>query len=227
MVLNPVNRLGPTDIDEFELGCSTFDDGAAAKLAERLSANGTWPVPTLIRSRTSYTCDQPEFRADSNLRFVAQSELERWERANNAYAQFPGPARQTFKLVYATLLKLAKLLDEAGVPMMAGSDACGSAWEVPGASLHSEFDALARAGFSPLRMLQMTTSDPADFLGSADSLGSVSAGRYADMVLLDADPLASVEHLHRVSAVVSAGRLYDSADLARLKEEVASDTPVR
>ena len=70
--------------------------------------------------------------------------------------------------------------------MLAGSDSGGAAWEVPGIALHQEFDELAKAGLPPLRILQMTTWDAADFLGATDVMGTVDAGKHADLVLLDA-----------------------------------------
>ncbi len=57
--------------------------------------------------------------------------------------------------------------------MLAGSDTVGAAWVVLGFSLHREFHELARAGLSPLRILQMTTLDAAEFLGTTATMGIV------------------------------------------------------
>jgi imidazolonepropionase-like amidohydrolase len=181
----------------------------------------------LIRSLTNYTCGDPAFRNDPDLRYVAPGTLRSWSKATSKFNRFPDESRKTFGLVYATLLRLTKLLDDVGVRMMAGSDACGAAWEVPGAALHHEFDQLARAGIAPLRVLQMTTSDPAEFLARTGDLGSVSEGKYADLVLLDADPLDSVSNLHGVTGVVRAGRYYNRERLDTLKNAVANDRSAR
>ena len=73
----------------------------------------------------------------------------------------------------------------------------------------------------------MTTSDAADFLETADVMGNVAPGKYADLVLLDANPIESVDHLHRISGVVRGGRYYPPAELAALKEKVAAGRSVR
>jgi imidazolonepropionase-like amidohydrolase len=222
IVINPINLARQADVDLLERASGTFDQGAAATLAERFVRDGTWQVPTLIRSRTMLTCDDDALSGDPNLRYISSSTLKGWSKASKKFSKFPTASKETFRLVNATLLKLTKLLDDVGVRMLAGSDACGAAWEVPGIALHQEFDELARAGLSPLRILQMTTRDAADFLNAADDMGSVSAGKYSDLVLLDANPIESVDHLHGIVGVVRSGRYYAKERLDALKENVAS-----
>ena len=96
--------------------------------------------------------------------------------------------------------------------MLTGTD-FGGQWIVSGFSLHHEFDLLARAGVSPLRILRMTTLDPAIFLHREATMGTVEPGKNADLVLLEADPTKAVANLHRVWAVVRAGRYLTRADL--------------
>ena len=90
----------------------------------------------------------------------------------------------------------------------------------PGLTLRQEFAELAKAGFSPLKILQMTTINPAQYLGREDTMGTVKPGRNADLVVLDANPLDDVENLHRINAVVRAGTYYSAAQLAALKIRV-------
>lgn len=227
LVINPVNRSRPADIAILEHAASTFDPAAAAAVAAHFVRDGTWQVPTLIRSKTMHLCDDPAFRREAALRYVAPSVLRGWSKAAKKFSGFPAGARQTFRDAYDVLLNLTKVLDEAGVPMLAGSDSGGAAWEVPGLALHQEFDELARAGLSPLRILQMTTWNAAEFLGATDVMGSVGAGKHADLVLLDANPLESAEHLHRISGVVRGGRYLGPADLGTLKEKTAATRSAR
>jgi imidazolonepropionase-like amidohydrolase len=227
IVLNPVNMAKQADVDVLEHASSTFDQDAALALAAHLAADGTWQVPTLIRSKTNYTCDDPSLPRSDDLRFMAPGVLTSWTKATKKFAKFPDASRQTFRATYGVLLQLTKLLDGAGVKMLAGSDACGSAWEVPGSSLHQEFDELARAGLTPLRVLQLTTSEPAEFLGATADMGSVSEGKLADLVLLDADPLESVANLHGIAGVVRAGCYYDRARLDSISAALASSHAVR
>jgi imidazolonepropionase-like amidohydrolase len=91
-----------------------------------------------------------------------------------------------------------------------------------GFALHQDFDLLAEAGLSPLRILQMATCDAAALVGREATLGSVEEGKNADLVLLDGDPTASAENLHAICGVVRAGTYYAREDLTAMKEGVAA-----
>ena len=121
----------------------------------------------------------------------------------------------------ARQLHLVRIFDEEGVPMMAGSDVSGSGWEIPGFALHQEFDQLNAAGLPPLRILQMTTINAAEFLGQADTMGTVEPGKDADLVLLRANPVDHAANLHNIAGVVRAGRYYSSQMLAATVETIA------
>ena len=166
--------------------------------------------------------DAPEFRGDPNLRYVAPSAVTEWSAVADAFGRRPPEERATFRAAYEVQLKLTKLLDESGVPMLAGSDVTGAVWEIPGFSLHQEFDELGKAGLSPLRVLQMTTLNGAEFLGKTADMGTVEVGKIADLVLLDANPALSVANLHRVSGVVRSGHYYSSTDLEIVKPRIAT-----
>jgi imidazolonepropionase-like amidohydrolase len=90
---------------------------------------------------------------------------------------------------------------------------------VPGLSLHEELALLVEAGLTPLEAVRTATVNPAKVLGMADSLGTIEADKLADLVLLDANPLADIANTWRIRAVVANGRLYRRADLDRLLAE--------
>ena len=77
------------------------------------------------------------------------------------------------------------------MPLLAGTDA-GNPFVIPGFSLHIELELLARAGLSPLAALEAATLSLPRDLGATDSLGTVEFGKLADLVLLDADPVADI-----------------------------------
>jgi imidazolonepropionase-like amidohydrolase len=129
-------------------------------------------------------------------------------------------AKDAMRRLMDLSFRLVKMFDENGVEMLAGSD-YGGGWVIPGISLHQEFDLLAQAGLSPLRVLQMTTINGARFLKREATMGTIASGKEANLVVLDANPIESVQNLHRIHAVIRDGRFYSSDDLMQMKERVA------
>jgi imidazolonepropionase-like amidohydrolase len=112
-------------------------------------------------------------------------------------------------------------LNRAGVGLLAGTDA-PRAFLFPGFSLHEELALLVKSGLTPLEALRTATYNPASYLGSLDSLGTIEKGKIADLVLLDGDPLRDIHNTARISAVIANGRLIDSAARAAMLNHVAT-----
>jgi len=96
-------------------------------------------------------------------------------------------------------------LDRAGAKVMAGTDT-PVLQLVPGRSLLREIALFVEGGISNLRALQCATLLPAEFLGRQDRIGTVEVGKVADLLLLNADPLADIAALRRQAGVMAAGR---------------------
>ena len=91
----------------------------------------------------------------------------------------------------------------------------------PGLSLHQELEFFVDSvGMSNAEALARATRIPAEWLGIADSVGTVQAGNVADLVLLDANPLADISNTQKVSGVVLRGRLFDRRELDVLLGEI-------
>jgi imidazolonepropionase-like amidohydrolase len=117
---------------------------------------------------------------------------------------------------------MVRRLHRAGVPLLAGTDAVPMyPLTVPGFTLHDELLALVRAGVPPAAALRAATLEPAHYLGAADSLGTVEAGKVADLVLLDGNPLVDIRNTSRIAAIVLRGRLIDHGERQRMLEGVA------
>ncbi len=122
--------------------------------------------------------------------------------------------------IRAGFARLVPSMRRIGLPLLAGTD-LGSEGIVPGRSLHDELELLAGAGFTPAEVLRFATVAPAQFLGLDDSLGQVAPGQLADLVLLEADPLADIRNTRRIAAVIRAGTPIDSAMTAAHRETPA------
>ena len=171
----------------------TFDEAKCRSLIARFVALGTWHVPTLVRLRTQELADAPEYAVHEDLRHMPKKKIRKWRQVTKRFTKLPAATRASFRTAYDLQLRLAKMLADGGVRMLAGSD--GGWLASPGLSLQEEFLELAKAGLTPLHILQMTTCNPADYLGRSDVMGEVAPGYHADLVLLDGNPAEDVTNL--------------------------------
>jgi imidazolonepropionase-like amidohydrolase len=104
----------------------------------------------------------------------------------------------------ATAAKLVKAAVDAGLIVTAGTDK-----GVPGFSLQRELEIYVQGGLTPLEAIQSATLMPARAMKLDRDLGTIEAGKFADLVVLDGDPLANISNIRGARMVVSQGRLYD------------------
>ena len=222
MLVNPMLATPAPGFALIRRVLATYDDAKCRAFAGDVAASGTWMVPTLARLEAMELGNTPTLRDNPDLRYVPAASRALWRDVGADFDQRLSPdQKQVLADLFSAQLRLTGLFGAAKVKMLAGTD-FGGGWIVPGRSLHREFDLLARAGLSPLRILQMTTIDPARFLDREASMGTVEAGRAADLVLLDGDPTKDVANLHKIAGVVRAGRYLDRAALDAIQARAAA-----
>jgi len=119
------------------------------------------------------------------------------------------PERAAYaRTTFATMLQTIGALHKAGLPLVAGTDQA-----IPGYSLHREIELYVEAGFTPMEALQSATIVPARVLKVDANVGSIAPGKRADLLLLDADPLADIANTRKVWKTIAAGAVYDPAPL--------------
>jgi imidazolonepropionase-like amidohydrolase len=200
--------------DKLELDAwRSYSHDKCDRLFQEFKKNGTWAVPTLMVYKTFGLLNDPKFRGDARMRYF-RGEFRDWLSANGdprlkswTTADF-ALERELFKDEQG----LVKELFRAGVPMLAGTDT-GNPYCFPGFSLHDELALLVDSGMTPLNALQTATRNAATFMTATDRYGSVSKGKIADLLLLDADPLNDIHNTKRISEVFLAGRELNRAAL--------------
>jgi len=191
----------------------SYDDDKCRRLFAEFKKNGSWPVPTLVVSRSFASLNDPKFTRDERTKYFG-GEARRWLVADDD-SRLQGKSDEYFKLQREYLAFDKRLVGElfrAGIPMLAGTDV-GNPYCFPGFSLHDELAMRVESGVSPLGALQAATRNAALFMGASDKYGSVKPGMAADLVLLDADPLIDIHNTARISAVFLGGKEFDRAAL--------------
>ena len=119
------------------------------------------------------------------------------------------------------LRTMTKAFADAGVPLLAGTDSPGIPGMYAGSSMHDDLRNLVTAGLTPYQALSAATRVAGEFVAATTTgrlpFGTIQSGQRADLLLLRADPLASIDAIREIEGVMTAGRWYP---LARLGEEM-------
>ena len=162
----------------------------------RVASAGTWITPTLIlHHHMTEVADLPPSAVDSQL--VIKPAAKGQPRT----AQQLQGSQSWWKLWTGVF----QAMHTAGVHMLAGTDFFDQ--HVPGAVLHAELALLQQAGMPAAEVLRTATLNPARYFGATDSLGTVAAGRVADLVVLRRNPLEDARHVADIEMVMTRGNL--------------------
>lgn len=108
----------------------------------------------------------------------------------------------TYRQSYDNMLKMLKLLYDNQITFVPGTD------DFPGFALHRELELYAKAGIPNAQILKSATLVSAQVAGKEKELGSVEAGKRANLILVDGDPLKNISDIRKVELVMKAGNLY-------------------
>ena len=199
----------------------TYSNTQAGALITKFVYNRTWQVPTLILLRNdAYPEPETDSPDDPLLQFVPRTIAAKWKQVR--LTQDKLSSASDFELreeLLAQSMHVVAQMESSGVPILAGTDSAAP-YVIPGFALHEELELLVKAGLSPMQALEAATKNPADFLGKSETQGTIEAGKNADLLLLDSDPLEDVRNTRRIRAVILGGRLLDRSMLDTLLSSV-------
>lgn len=112
-----------------------------------------------------------------------------------------------YRAGFEKLVEVVHVLHERGIPIVAGTDS------LAGFTLHRELELYARAGIPNAEILQIVTIRSARLMRRDDTLGSIAAGKTADLVIIDGNPVANISDVRKPVWVMKGGKLFDSAKL--------------
>ena len=162
--------------------------------------------PTLTREISTFAYESkpaffsdPFFLREADPAVVAQlQEPKRQEAMHNS------KTAQGYKAALPTAEKNLKKAQDAGLTIVLGTDAGPSANRFEGYFEHLEMEMMAQSGLTPAQILRSATVNAARAM-KVDGIGSLAKGNWADLVVLDKDPLADISNTKTISAVYTAG----------------------
>ncbi|MBX3276974.1 MAG: amidohydrolase family protein [Acidobacteria bacterium] len=170
-------------------------------------------IPTLITwfriasdRRAEFARDDARYADEPGLSYVPRGIRALW-KTSELYEPPNTEADARFRTAYSKMSVFLKRFHEAGGRLYAGS---AQTVAVPGRSLHHELEMMVELGLKPADVIEMATRRNAEFLGKGSELGVIAAGKLADIIILDRDPLADIKNINSISAVIKDGRILDA-----------------
>ena len=133
--------------------------------------------------------------------------LQRTIRAGGGGLPVPEGMNDTYLKSFDAFLKITKLLYDNGITIVPGTDG------MAGFDLHHELELYVKAGIPPAKVLQLATYGTAVYIGKSDEFGSIAAGRKADFILVEGNPVQNISAIRNTRWVVKNGVLYDAGKL--------------
>lgn len=227
--IDPNNML-ETYIERLAAEINHIDTEAVRRLASLMAEREIWNTPTItvndrINRRGVCTLE------DADMMLVPRDLREHWSRRAMASTGAIDPAVKELRVRYQDfLVSMTRIMHEEGGPLLLGTDS-GSPMTPQGITIHEELEFFSQAGLSPFEVYATGTTAAARAIGDSDRLGTVEVGKQADLLLLNADPLASVAAVKELEAVFSSGFYLSRATLDSLLEwrlrtaDAAADLP--
>ena len=183
--------------------------GPASDSFVKLMAVRKTPFASTLTIGENYSrlAEHPEY-LDQPLYAAALSLEERTRLKTQTSAEYRARTWTTWMKVMTPIAQESiRKIHVAGGVVACGTD------QSSGPAVHRELELLVAAGIAPLDVIRIATHNSAVFLGKADQLGSIQAGRLADLVLLNADPAASIENAKAIAWVMKNGEIIDESKL--------------
>jgi imidazolonepropionase-like amidohydrolase len=180
----------------------------AKALLKVLARRQVFVDPTLVVYRNMLLLsDLEEYHNHPDVARVPRRQRDYWHQYRRGQG-LAASTRDYRRQVLKKYQELTGMLHRAGVPLLAGTDA-NEPFTPAGSSLLQELELLVESGLPPAAALRAATLTNARALGQADRLGSVEAGKRADLVVLTADPLADIKNTRKIEYVIHGGIVCD------------------
>ncbi len=202
--LDDAKQLAAAGLDAF--GHSVRDKAVDDELIALMKKHGTWLIPTLFREAATFAFAEPDrFLKDPFFtrgvsprmqKVLASPDYQKPLTGDNYFPNYP----RYLKTAQENLKRLA----DAGLNIGFGSDT-GVLTRFEGFGEHWELELMVQSGLTPAQVITAATKSSAEFLGQQRDLGTLESGKWADMIVLAADPLADIKNTRKIDSVYVAG----------------------
>lgn len=203
--------------EQRKIAIENFDEIKAQEVLNVLAANDTWQIPTLTLS-TGFTKQHfMDLDFKESFKFLPKAIEEEWKKGIDNILKENITESDIQRTNWT--LSITEKIHKTGINIMAGTD-CPIFFLTPGRSLHQELAVLVEAGLSPLEAIKTATLNPAKYFNLENELGTIKEGKWADLVILNANPLEDIKNTMLINGVIKQGKYFDRYKLDQILERL-------
>lgn len=212
------NRISKAEASRlYDVG---FDQQKAIDGYQALGKMGLFVCPTLIGGRQLAFLDKDNHQNDAFLNYLTERFTSKYAWRIGRMANDTEEQRQARKDRYQLICKQLPYLQQAGIKMIAGSDAAAlNTYVYPAASLIEELEIFQESGLAPIEILQSATINGALYFGKENERATIDEGKVADLVILDSNPLDNIKAIESIHSVVARGHYFNRAALDEMLKQ--------
>ena len=200
---------------------NTYQDSTAQATFKNLNEHKVYVVPTLHIGKTLSYLDEVNHADDAYLKYMSAGIIKTYEGRINRVKNATKETIENRKHLDAFFGQLTKALNDAEVGLLAGSDSGAyNSYTYPGSSLHKELEEMVHNGLTPIEALRTSTYNGSKFLKKNADYGSISKGKIADIIVLDANPITNITNTKKIHSLIKTGKQYTKEQLELLLKKV-------
>jgi len=210
-------------IEHVQDATGRMDDVKLKEVLRLTKDSGTWIVPTMALWETLQgALDLQTVTGYPELKYMPPNTVQQWTTTHRNRLAAPNFKPELAKRTIANRMVILRGLHMSGVPILLGTDA-PQQFSVPGFSIHREMTRMITAGMKPYDVIKSGTQNVGLYFKAQDSFGTIEAGKRADLILVDGNPLENVANVARRSGVMVRGAWLPETDIqARLAKIAAA-----
>lgn len=193
-----------------------MDDAKAKDMIRLLVDRNVHLEPDLVaegrglhRQQAQWKLEDYELLSNPSLGYIPESTRQKWMLNYTHFAELEPDQLKLVREGFQIMTQFIGDFAKAGGKVMTGTDTSYLGWVVPGIGIHREMELLVEAGLTPMQAIQAATRNPAAGYRVLDKIGTIEAGKLADVVILAGDPLRDIRNTQKIESVVKDGKVVD------------------
>lgn len=209
---------------------SDMDDAKAADLIKLLVAKHVALEVNLIaegrslhKQRTEWESQDYNLLANPALAYIPEGVRYKWLANFREFDDWSPADREMLHKGFKNYERFVGMFVKAGGKVLTGTDTSFVGWGTAGTGLHHEMELLVESGLTPMEAIQAATRNVAEALRWLNRLGTIEAGKLADVVVVNEDPLRDIRNLEKIEWVIKDGKVVDRTYHASFSDSFSGD----